>query len=59
MEGKALIFKESAGIDGVPLVLDTQDTEEIIKTIINIAPAFGGINLEDIAAISFWHSAQG
>ncbi len=50
MEGKAIIFKEFAGIDSVPLVLATQDTEEIIKTIINISPAFGGINLEDISA---------
>lgn len=50
MEGKAIIFKEFADIDGVPLVLATQDTEEIIKTIINIAPAFGGINLEDFSA---------
>ncbi len=50
MEGKALLFKTLAGIDAVPIVLATQDTEEIIKTIKYIAPAFGGINLEDIAA---------
>lgn len=50
MEGKAMIFKEFAGIDAFPIVLDTQDTEEIIKTIKNIAPVFGGINLEDISA---------
>lgn len=50
MEGKALIFKEFAGIDAWPIVLDTHDTEEIIRTIIAIAPAWGGINLEDIAA---------
>lgn len=50
MEGKALIFKEVAGIDAWPIVLDTQDTEEIIRTIIAIAPGWGGINLEDIAA---------
>src|SRR3989344_4169933 len=50
MEGKALIFKEMAGIDGWPLVLDTQDPEEIIKIVKAIAPNFGGINLEDIAA---------
>lgn len=50
MEGKALIFKERAGIDGWPIVLDTQDTEEIIRTVKAIAPSFGGINLEDIAA---------
>ena len=50
MEGKALIFRELAGIDAVPICIDTTDTEEIIKTIKNIAPAFGGINLEDISA---------
>lgn len=50
MEGKALIFKEFAGIDAWPIVLDTQDPEEIIRTIIAIAPGWGGINLEDIAA---------
>lgn len=50
MEGKCVIFKEMAGVDAFPLVLDTQDTEEIIETVMRIAPAFGGINLEDIAA---------
>lgn len=50
MEGKAVLFKEFGGVNAVPLCLDTQDTEEIIKTIVNIAPAFGGINLEDISA---------
>ncbi|WP_292471032.1 NADP-dependent malic enzyme [Methanolobus sp.] len=50
MEGKALIFKELAGIDAFPVCLDTNDTEEIIKTVKHIAPAFGGINLEDISA---------
>ncbi|HRH33123.1 MAG TPA: NADP-dependent malic enzyme [bacterium] len=50
MEGKAMIFKAMAGIDAFPIVLSTQDTEEIIKTVINIAPSFGGINLEDISA---------
>lgn len=50
MEGKCAIFKEMAGIDAFPLVLDTQDTEEIIKIVKAIAPGFGGINLEDIAA---------
>lgn len=50
MEGKAALFKEFAGIDGVPLVLDTQDPDEIIKTVKAVAPTFGGINLEDIAA---------
>ncbi len=50
MEGKAMIFKTFAGIDAVPLVLATQDTKEIVDTIVNISPAFGGINLEDISA---------
>lgn len=50
MEGKAVLFKEFGGINAIPICLDTQDTEEIIKTVVNIAPAFGGINLEDIAA---------
>lgn len=50
MEGKAVLFKEFGGINAVPICLDTQDTEEIIRTIVNIAPAFGGINLEDISA---------
>jgi malate dehydrogenase (oxaloacetate-decarboxylating) len=50
MEGKCAILKEMANVDGFPIVLATQDTEEIIKTIINIAPGFGGINLEDISA---------
>jgi malate dehydrogenase (oxaloacetate-decarboxylating) len=50
MEGKALIFREMAGIDAWPLVLDTHDTEEIIKIAKAVAPNFGGINLEDIAA---------
>lgn len=50
MEGKAAIFKEMANVDAFPIVLDTQDTEEIIKTVKAIAPGFGGINLEDIAA---------
>jgi malate dehydrogenase (oxaloacetate-decarboxylating) len=50
MEGKALLFKEFGGVDGFPICLDTQDTEEIIETVIRLAPTFGGINLEDIAA---------
>ena len=50
MEGKAVLFKEFGGVNAVPICLDTQDTEEIIKTITHIAPAFGGINLEDISA---------
>ncbi len=50
MEGKCVLFKEFGNINAVPICLDTQDTEEIIKTVKNIAPAFGGINLEDISA---------
>lgn len=50
MEGKSVLFKEFGGVNAVPICLDTQDTEEIIQTIVNIAPGFGGINLEDISA---------
>ncbi len=50
MEWKCALFKEFAGVDAFPIVLDTQDTEEIIQTVKNIAPTFGGINLEDISA---------
>ena len=50
MEGKCVLFKEFANVNAVPIVLDTQDTEEIIKTIAHLAPTFGGINLEDISA---------
>ena len=50
MEGKALLFKEFAGLDAFPVCLDTQDTDQIIETIKHIAPVFGGINIEDIAA---------
>jgi malate dehydrogenase (oxaloacetate-decarboxylating) len=50
MEGKAVLFKEFGGIDAFPICLSTQDTEEIIETVIRIAPTFGGINLEDISA---------
>lgn len=50
MEGKAVLFKEFGGVNAVPICLDTQDTEEIIKTVAAIAPGFGGINLEDISA---------
>ncbi len=50
MEGKCVLFKEFGGINAIPLCLDTQDTEEIISVVKNIAPAFGGINLEDISA---------
>ncbi|MCM2534058.1 NAD-dependent malic enzyme [Neobacillus pocheonensis] len=50
MEGKAMLFKQLANVDSFPICLDTQDTEEIIRTVKAIAPAFGGINLEDISA---------
>ena len=50
MEGKAVLFKEFGGVNAFPICLDTQDTEEIIETCVRIAPAFGGINLEDISA---------
>lgn len=50
MEGKAILFKEFANIDGVPIVLDTTSPEEVINIVKTIAPTFGGINLEDIAA---------
>lgn len=50
MEGKAMLFKEFAGVDAFPICLDTQDTDAIVETVKRIAPVFGGINLEDIAA---------
>jgi len=50
MEGKAVLFKEFGGVNAIPICLDTQDTEEIIKAVTWLAPAFGGINLEDISA---------
>lgn len=50
MEGKALLFKEFGGVDAFPICLDTQDTNRIVETICNLAPTFGGINLEDISA---------
>ena len=50
MEGKCVLFKEFGGVNAVPICLDTQDTEEIIRSVVNIAPACGGINLEDISA---------
>jgi malate dehydrogenase (oxaloacetate-decarboxylating) len=50
MEGKCILFKEFAGVDAFPIALATQDTEEIIETVVRIAPMFGGINLEDISA---------
>ncbi len=59
MEGKALLFKEFGGVDAVPICLSTTDSEEIIETIVRIAPAFGGINLEDISAPRCFHIEQG
>jgi malate dehydrogenase (oxaloacetate-decarboxylating) len=50
MEGKALLFKQFAGVDAVPICLDTIDVEEIVDTVAHLAPSFGGINLEDISA---------
>jgi len=50
MEGKAMLFKEFGGIDAFPICLATQDTDEIVRTVKNLAPVFGGVNLEDIAA---------
>ena len=54
MEGKAVLFKEFGGVNAVPICLDTQDTEEIIKAVTWLAPAYGGINLEDISAPRFF-----
>jgi malate dehydrogenase (oxaloacetate-decarboxylating) len=50
MEGKAMLFKQFAGIDAFPICVDTKDVDEIVETVVRIAPVFGGINLEDIAA---------
>jgi malate dehydrogenase (oxaloacetate-decarboxylating) len=50
MEGKAMLFKEFAGVDAFPICLDTKDTDEIVETVTRLAPGFGGINLEDISA---------
>ncbi len=50
MEGKCVLFKEFAGVDAFPICLDTKDVDEIVETVVRIAPSFGGINLEDIAA---------
>ncbi|MGW4237944.1 NAD(P)-dependent malic enzyme [Streptomyces sp. NPDC004749] len=50
MEGKAILFKQFGGVDAVPLALGTTDTDEIVDTVVRLAPSFGGINLEDIAA---------
>ena len=50
MEGKAVLFKQFAGVDAIPICLDTTDVEEIIETVVRLAPSFGGVNLEDISA---------
>ncbi|WP_228471472.1 NAD(P)-dependent malic enzyme [Streptomyces alkaliphilus] len=50
MEGKAILFKQFAGVDAVPIALDCRDTDEIVETVARLAPSFGGVNLEDIAA---------
>ncbi|WP_042431172.1 NAD(P)-dependent malic enzyme [Streptacidiphilus anmyonensis] len=50
MEGKAILFKQFGGVDAVPIALDTKDTDEIVETVIRLAPSFGGVNLEDISA---------
>jgi malate dehydrogenase (oxaloacetate-decarboxylating) len=50
MEGKALLFKEFAGVDAIPIALDCTDVDEIVETVVRLAPTFGGINLEDISA---------
>ena len=55
MEGKALLFKEFAGVDAFPVCLDTKDPDEIIETVKRVAPTFGGVNLEDIAAPNCFH----
>ena len=54
MEGKAILFKEFGGVDAFPIVLDTKDPDEIIKTVKYLAPTFGGINLEDISSPLFF-----
>lgn len=50
MEGKAILFKQFGGVDAVPIALGTTDTDEIIETVVRLAPSFGGVNLEDISA---------
>ena len=50
MEGKAILFKQFGGVDAVPICLDTKDTDEIVETVVRLAPSFGGVNLEDISA---------
>src|SRR5215467_9206061 len=48
MEGKAVLFKRFGGVDGIPICLDTTDVDDIVETVVRMAPSFGGINLEDI-----------
>ena len=50
MEGKAVLFKQFGGVDAIPICLDTHDTDEIVETVVRLAPSFGGVNLEDISA---------
>jgi malate dehydrogenase (oxaloacetate-decarboxylating) len=50
MEGKAILFKQFGGVDAIPIALDTQDVDEIVETVVRLAPSFGGVNLEDISA---------
>ena len=50
MEGKAVLFKQFGGVDAIPICLDTTDSDEIVETVVRLAPSFGGINLEDISA---------
>ena len=57
MEGKCVLFKEFGNVNAVPICLDTQDTEELIKTITYLAPNYGGINLEDISAWIWRHQS--
>ena len=54
MEGKAMLFKKFAHLDAFPICLDTQDTDEVVETVVRLAPAFGGFNLEDIAALFYF-----
>src|SRR5699024_8458309 len=59
MEGKSVLFKQFAGVDAWPVALDTTDAEEVIRVIKAIAPAYGGINLEDISAPLFFQAEDG
>ena len=59
MEGKAVLFKQFGGVDAVPICLDTVDVDEIVETVVRLAPSFGGINLEDISARAASRSRNG